>query len=180
MGEWMNAYMQKLAAVRQQNLDGGGPEKIEKCRSLGKLSARGRIDLLMDSDTFEEIGSIVIDSSAPYDGNLRPSPSDGVVMGVGKINGRHACVYSFDFTVMSGELANLNRKMQGKRHLQINSNTDCGMSGGPVIDETGHVIGVTVAKVIGLGQSLAILTEHVRDLCAKAGITVELKTPPAK
>jgi len=85
-----------------------------------------------------------------------------------------------DFTVMTGELASLNRVHQGKRHLQINSNTDCGMSGGPVIDETGHVIGVTVAKVIGLGQSIAILTEHVRDLCAKAGVTVELKTPPAK
>jgi S1-C subfamily serine protease len=82
-----------------------------------------------------------------------------------------------DFTVITGELANLSRLHEGRRHLQINSNVDCGMSGGPVIDETGHVIGVTVAKVIGLGQSLAILTEHVRDLCAKAGIKVELRTP---
>ena len=54
------------------------------------------------------------------------------------------------------------------------------MSGGPVIDEAGYVVGVTVAKIIGLGQSLAILTEHVRDLCAKYGVTIELKQPPPK
>ncbi|HEY3322343.1 MAG TPA: trypsin-like peptidase domain-containing protein [Planctomycetota bacterium] len=81
-----------------------------------------------------------------------------------------------DFTVITGELANLSRMSEGKRHLQINSNVDCGMSGGPVIDDTGHVVGVTVAKIIGMGQSLAIITEHVRDLCAKSNITVELKT----
>ncbi|MCY3021865.1 MAG: trypsin-like peptidase domain-containing protein, partial [Planctomycetota bacterium] len=84
-----------------------------------------------------------------------------------------------DFTVMSGELASVNRVHDGRRHLQINSNVDCGMSGGPVIDETGHVVGVTVAKIIGMGQSLAILTEHVRDLCVKAGVTVELQNPTA-
>lgn len=83
-----------------------------------------------------------------------------------------------DYTVMSGELASLDRMENGHRHLQINSNADCGMSGGPVIDESGYVVGVTVAKIIGMGQSLAIITEHVRDLCAKAGVNIELRQPP--
>lgn len=85
-----------------------------------------------------------------------------------------------DFTVITGELASLDRIRNGRRHLQINSNVDFGMSGGPVIDEAGCVVGVTVAKLPGLGQSLAILTEHVRDMCAKAGITIELRQPPAQ
>jgi len=79
-----------------------------------------------------------------------------------------------DFTVMPGELANLNRTHEGKRHLLINSNVDWDMSGGPVIDENGYVVGVTVAKVTGLGQNIAILTEHVRDLCTRNGITISL------
>ncbi|MGD0091850.1 MAG: serine protease [Planctomycetota bacterium] len=89
--------------------------------------------------------------------------------------------HGLDFTVMWGELDNLNRVYEGSRHLQINSNADCGMSGGPVIDENGFVIGVTVAKLGSLGQSIAIISERVRDLCAKYGINLELKKagPPA-
>lgn len=88
--------------------------------------------------------------------------------------------HELDFTVMSGELANLNRIVEGKRYLQTNSNAAPGMSGGPVIDETGHVIGVTVAGFkSSAGQGMAIITEHVRDLCEKCGITVELKIPGA-
>jgi len=104
MGEWMTGYLDKLVIVRQQNIDGGGPEQIEQLHNLGKLSARARIERLIDPGTFEEIGSVVTDSSPPYDGNSRPSPSDGVVMGVGRVNGRLSCVYAFDFTVMSGSI----------------------------------------------------------------------------
>jgi len=88
--------------------------------------------------------------------------------------------HQLDFTVMSGELANLNRIVDGKRMLQTNANVDSGMSGGPVIDEQGYVIGVTVAKYNNVaGQALAIITEHVRDLCEKCGVTVELRVPGA-
>ena len=65
MGEWMSGYLDKLAIVRQQNLDGGSPEQIRQLRNLGKLSARERIEQLIDPDTFEEIGSVVTDSSSP-------------------------------------------------------------------------------------------------------------------
>jgi acetyl-CoA carboxylase carboxyltransferase component len=104
MGQWMNGYLEKLDKIRQENLDGGGPEKMAALRGLGKLSARARVDLLADEGSFEEFGSLVRDHRAPFDGQLRPSPSEGIVMGAARVGGRPVMVYSFDFTVMSGSL----------------------------------------------------------------------------
>jgi len=104
MGEWMNGYMKKLAALRQANLNGGGPARIDAVRALGKLTARERIQRLADSGSFEEIGSAVTDSRPPYDGVARPTPSDGVIMGLAKIEGRPVALYATDFTVMSGAI----------------------------------------------------------------------------
>jgi acetyl-CoA carboxylase carboxyltransferase component len=104
MGKWMDGYLDKLSQVRRQNLDGGGTERIARVHQLDKLTARERIERLVDPDTFEEIGSIVTDSCPSDDGILRPSPSDGIVMGTGKINKRLVALYSMDFTVMSGSL----------------------------------------------------------------------------
>lgn len=104
MGEWMNGYMDKLAALRQANLDGGGPDRVRMVHELGKLTARERIDQLTDAGSFEEIGSAVTDASPPYDGVVRPSPSDGVVMGLAAIDGRPVAIYATDFTVMSGAI----------------------------------------------------------------------------
>ena len=104
MGEWMNGYMEKLAALRQANLDGGGPERRKALRALGKLGARDRIEQLTDAGSFEEIGSAVTDASPPYDGLARPTPSDGVVMGLARVENRPVALYATDFTVMSGAI----------------------------------------------------------------------------
>ncbi len=104
MGEWMDGYLAKLFKDRQENLEGGGPDRIEIQHQLGKLTARERIDRLVDAGTFEEMGSVVRDMRPPLDERPRPSPSDGVVMGLAKIKGRPVMVYSMDFTVMSGAL----------------------------------------------------------------------------
>jgi len=104
MGEWMNGYMEKLAALRQANLDGGGPERKKALDALGKLGARDRIEQLTDAGSFEEIGSAVTDASPPYDGIDRPTPSDGVVMGLARIENRPVALYATDFTVMSGAI----------------------------------------------------------------------------
>ncbi|MGD2187957.1 MAG: carboxyl transferase domain-containing protein [Desulfobacterales bacterium] len=104
MGKWMNGYLDKLAIVRQQNLAGGGAEKIALMHRLGKLTARERIEQLVDRGSFEEIGSIVTDSRPAFDGVTRPSPSDGIVMGMAKVNNRPVALYATDFTVMSGSI----------------------------------------------------------------------------
>jgi acetyl-CoA carboxylase carboxyltransferase component len=104
MGKWMDGYLDKLVKVREENLEAGGKERVELQHSLGKLTARERIDLLADTGTFEELGSLVREFRLPQEGEGRPSPAAGVVMGFAKILGRPVMVYSLDFTVMSGAI----------------------------------------------------------------------------
>ena len=126
MGEWMDGYMKKLSALRQANLDGGGPEQTARLKALGKIGARERIERLTDPGSFEEIGSAVTDSSPPFDGVQRPTPSDGIVMGLARIDGRAVAVYATDFTVMFGaigdqaawKLADLTQ-MAGQMHIPL-------------------------------------------------------------
>jgi acetyl-CoA carboxylase carboxyltransferase component len=104
MGKWMDTYLEKLHANRRENLEGGGQERIDIQHSLGKLTARERIECLADQGSFEEIGSLVREFRSGLEGEAKPSPSDGVVMGVAMVNGRPIMVYSLDFTVMSGSI----------------------------------------------------------------------------
>lgn len=104
MGKWMDGYLDKLTKVRQENLEAGGKARVDLQHSLGKLTARERIDLLADTGTFEEIGSLVRDFRPPSEEEARPSPAEGVVMGLAKIDGRPVMIYSLDFTVMSGSI----------------------------------------------------------------------------
>ena len=104
MGKWMDGYLDKLVKVRQENLEAGGKERVELQHNLGKLTARERIDRLADAGTFEEIGSLVREFRTGLKGEAKPSPAEGVVMGLAKINGRQVMIYSLDFTVMSGSI----------------------------------------------------------------------------
>ena len=104
MGKWMDGYLDKLFKVRQENLEAGGKERVELQHQLGKLTARERIDRLADTGTFEEIGSLVREFRNGLEGEAKPSPAEGVVIGLAKINGRPVMVYSMDFTVMSGSI----------------------------------------------------------------------------
>jgi acetyl-CoA carboxylase carboxyltransferase component len=104
MGKWMDGFLERLETNRQENLEGGGKERIEMQHSLGKLTARERIELLADPDTFVEIGSLVRAARSQSETIPKSSPSDGVVMGMVKVNGRPVMVYSIDFTVMSGSI----------------------------------------------------------------------------
>ena len=104
MGKWMNGYLEKLAANQKENLAAGGKDRINLQHKLGKRTARERIELLADPGSFEEIGSVVREFRMGLENEAKPSPSDGVVMGLVNINGNPAMVYSLDFTVMSGSI----------------------------------------------------------------------------
>ena len=83
---------------------GGGQERIEKQHQMGKLTARERIELLMDKGTFVEIDKFVT-HRCPYFGmEKKKYYGDGVITGYGKINGRLTFVFSQDFTVFGGAL----------------------------------------------------------------------------
>ncbi len=82
----------------------GGPERVERQRSLGKLTVRERLDLLFDHGTFTEFGLLGHHQSHSPAMQGKVTPADGVVTGIGEIEGRKACVIAYDFTVMAGSM----------------------------------------------------------------------------
>lgn len=100
--------MDRLAVVeqlRQQAYLGGGKDRIEAQHRRGKLTARERLQLLLDEGSFEEIDLFVRHHSTEFGLDKRRPLGDGVVTGVGKIDGRTVCVFSQDFTVFGGSLS---------------------------------------------------------------------------
>src|ERR1044071_5516353 len=84
---------------------GGGARRIEAQHEKGKLTARERIDVLLDSDSFEEWDMFVEHRSQDFGMAEQKVPGDGVVTGYGTINGRLVFVFSQDFTVFGGSLS---------------------------------------------------------------------------
>jgi acetyl-CoA carboxylase carboxyltransferase component len=83
---------------------GGGPERMEKQHNNGKLSARERIELLLDPETFTEIDNFIESRINDFNLDKKRVPGDGVITGYGRINGRLVFVSSEDFTVIGGTL----------------------------------------------------------------------------
>jgi len=83
----------------------GGERRIESQHKKGKLTARERVDLLMDPDSFQELGQLVTHRSTNFGLDKQKFLGDGVITGYGRINGRLTYVFSQDFTVMGGSLA---------------------------------------------------------------------------
>jgi len=101
----MDEKKQILQEKNQAALRGGGEERIQKQHAKGKLTARERLDLLLDEGSFEEIGKLVTHRSTEFGLDKQKYLGDGVVTGYGKIYGRLVYVYSQDFTVFGGSLS---------------------------------------------------------------------------
>jgi len=102
---------EKLAELRRRNQSaeaGGGAERQQRQHQEGKLSARERIDLLLDANTFEEMDKLVTHRSTDFNMESQKIPGDGVVCGYGRIDGRTVFVFAQDFTVFGGSLAEAN------------------------------------------------------------------------
>ncbi|TVR68516.1 MAG: acyl-CoA carboxylase subunit beta [Marinilabiliales bacterium] len=87
---------------------GGGKERIDKQHLCGKLTARERIDLLLDKGSFVEIDKMVKHRCTDFEMDKNKIAGDGVVSGYGKIDGRLVCVFAQDFTVFGGTLSRAN------------------------------------------------------------------------
>ncbi|KKJ75290.1 methylmalonyl-CoA carboxyltransferase [Kiloniella litopenaei] len=101
----MQDIIQKLEAKRQAARSGGGERRVEAQHGKGKLTARERIDVLLDEDSFEEWDMFVEHRCIDFGMEQQSVPGDGVVTGSGTINGRLVFVYSQDFTVFGGSLS---------------------------------------------------------------------------
>ncbi len=94
-----------LDKMRAEALLGGGEKRIDAQHKKGKLTARERLHFLMDEGSFEEIGAFVRHRSTDFGLDKQKILGDGVVTGYGTINGRLVYVFSQDFTVFGGSLA---------------------------------------------------------------------------
>src|SRR4030043_715937 len=94
----------ELEKRRQETVLGGGQERIDKQHKDGKLTARERIDLLLDEGTFVELDRFVTHRCTDFGMENKKFWGDGVVTGYGKIDGRLVYVFSQDFTVFGGAL----------------------------------------------------------------------------
>lgn len=101
----MSDKINELKEKNRQALEGGGKKRIEKQHEKGKLTARERIKFLLDEGSFEEMGMLVTHRSTNFGLDKQKYYGDGVVTGYGTINGRPVYVFSQDFTVMGGSLA---------------------------------------------------------------------------
>src|SRR6266403_3479892 len=101
MSDILRQLDEKRAAARA----GGGAKRVEAQHKKGKLTARERLDVLLDEGSFEEWGMFVEHRSADFGMAEQKIPGDGVVTGYGTINGRLVFVFSQDFTVFGGSLS---------------------------------------------------------------------------
>jgi propionyl-CoA carboxylase beta chain len=101
----MNDIIKQLEAKREQARLGGGQKRINAQHGKGKLTARERIELLLDEGSFEEWDMFVEHRCTDFGMADESVPGDGVVTGYGMINGRLVFVFSQDFTVFGGSLS---------------------------------------------------------------------------
>ena len=94
----------RLAELNARAKLGGGQTRIDKQHALGKLTARERVELLMDPGSFVEIGRFVTHRASDFGMQDQRVPGDGVVTGQGTIDGRRVFVFAQDFTVFGGSL----------------------------------------------------------------------------
>jgi len=145
----MQAILEELAARREKAHLGGGTKRIEAQHAKGKLTARERIDVLLDPGSFEEYDMYVEHNCVDFGMQETVIPGDGVVTGSGTVNGRLVFVFSQDFTVFGGSLS--------ERHAQkICKIMDMAMKvGAPVIglnDSGGARIQEGVASLGGYAE----------------------------
>lgn len=101
----MRDILKKLEALRQVALQGGGEKRIEAHHHKGKLTARERLEVLLDPNSFEEWDMFVEHRCHDFHMENNKIPGDGVVTGYGTIQGRQVFVFSQDFTVFGGSLS---------------------------------------------------------------------------
>ena len=119
MSDWqekLNELKSKKELYRQM----GGPERVARQHRMGKLTARERLELLLDPGSFFEIGLLAHHQSQHPDLKDKFTPADGVITGYGTIDGRRVCVAAYDFTVLAGSMGEIGEgKVARLRHMAL-------------------------------------------------------------
>ena len=160
--------LNELKERRQKLQMMGGNDRIAAQNKKGKLTARQRIDMLLDEGSFYETGMFVKSRGASSYGDV---PADAVITGLGKIDGRRVCIYAQDFTSMGGTMS----EMQGRKICELMDSAV--RAGYPVIalnDSGGARIQDGVDSLSGYGQLFrrnTLASGVVPQICAILGPT---------
>jgi acetyl-CoA carboxylase carboxyltransferase component len=100
----MSEAFDRWAVLKKKAREGGGPERVERHRAAGKLTARDRLEAFFDPGTFTEIDAFVTHRVDKFGMDERRVPGDGVVTGWGEVDGRPVCAFAQDATVFGGAL----------------------------------------------------------------------------
>jgi len=107
-------FRTRLAQTKESAQIGGGLTRIDKQHAKGSLTARERISLLFDGNSFREVDALVTHRCSEFEMDKNVIPGDGVVVGHGLINGRRVYCFAQDFTVYGGSLGEAHAKKIGK------------------------------------------------------------------
>jgi propionyl-CoA carboxylase beta chain len=141
--------LQHLVKLKEEAKLGGGPKRIEAQRARGKLTARERLDILLDPGSFEEMDTLVLHRGTDFGIDRQRYLGDAVVTGFGKIDGRMVCVFSQDFTVFGGSLSEaMGQKMS--KLMDLAMKTGCPVIG--LNDSGGARIQEGVTSLAGYGD----------------------------
>ena len=118
--------LSRFKELRAQAMLGGGQVAIEKQHEKGKLTARERIDALLDADSFNELGSLATHTMTDFGMDQKRFPGDGVVTGLGTINGRPVGVYAQDFTIIGASFSQVQaQKINKIQDLCLDAGIPC-------------------------------------------------------
>ena len=131
------------------SLQGGGQDRISAQHEKGKLTARERIDLLLDAGTFVEIDPLTTHHYHEYNMQKKKFFTDGVVGGYGNVSGRQIFVYAYDFTVLGGTLSQMGAKKITKL-MDHALNTGCPIIG--IMDSGGARIQEGIMSLDGFAD----------------------------
>lgn len=151
----MSERVDELHRLRARILEQGGPRRVERQHAQGKLTARERVSLLLDPDTFVELDAFVNHRETAFGLDRADIPADGVVTGYGRIDGRTAYVFAQDFTVFGGTLGEMHaRKITKVQSLALK--TGCPVVG--LYDSGGARIQEGVIGLNGFGEIFRLNT----------------------
>jgi acetyl-CoA carboxylase carboxyltransferase component len=145
----MEEKLDHLLKLKEQARLGGGSKRIEAQRQRGKLTARERLDILLDPGSFEELDTLVVHRGTDFGIDRQRYLGDAVVTGFGKIEGRMVCVFSQDFTVFGGSLSEVMGEKMSKL-MDVAMKTGCPIIG--LNDSGGARIQEGVTSLAGYGD----------------------------
>ena len=168
----------ELEQLKAQKRAMGGAERVARQRERGKLDARARLDLLLDPGSFEELGLLAARNGALPDEEdpSRPTPGDGVITGVGEIDGRPVAVAAYDFTVLGGSIGEIGEvKVTRLRDLALKDRIPIVWlvdSGGARLEATGEIDARRLAGFADTGylfREQVVLSGVVPQVAAMVG-----------